>query len=270
MPKPRLTIHQRELRREKDAIADALTPIVYEEYQRVMRAMVTRLRRIDRTRPKLRKAGYTTSGLWERFRERMRVRIMQGIKSGVISLESLVVAFLAKQPGIPPVEINTTDFARAFEDQLGLRIVGIENSLRREVGRKVVAWYNTPGSKLGDIIDDLTNEETGLFTRSRAERVARTEVTRLNSMVQERVAEQVGAKEWWWGTRNDASVCKRDKRWMKGPDGQMYTGCRELHGRRFLIGQPMPPDSSHPHCRCDAILIMPEVPPVPVPLEAPA
>lgn len=270
---PRLTHHNRRQRQERDALEEVLTPVVMAEYQRVLRTLVTHLRQVDQHRPQLskrltlRKADFLSASLWASFRDRMRRRIMQKIKTGAITLSQIAAAFWASR-GLPVTTIDTQAIAREVESALALRIKDIEDGLRKEVAQKVVQWYNKPGTKLSDIIQDLTSEEEGPFSRSRAERVARTEVTRVNSLVQREVGVQIGAEGWTFQTRNDQSVCHRDKRWMKGPDGNMYTGCRELHGKRFSMRDTFPPDSTHPNCRCSPSIIAPSMRNQP-PLKAP-
>jgi uncharacterized protein with gpF-like domain len=106
--------------------------------------------------------------------------------------------------------------------------------------------------KLKDIVAELQPK----FGLSRARMIATTEITRLNSGVQTRIAESLGITEWWWQTRRDQSVCFRP---LIGPDGRKWNGCKALHGQVFKIGQHMPPDGSHPGCRCDGVLIIPKL-----------
>jgi hypothetical protein len=59
----------------------------------------------------------------------------------------------------------------------------------------------------------------------------------------------VGLDEWWVNTKRDQLVCTRQ---IEGPDGQIYQGCRALHGKRLKRGQKMPP--FHCNCRCSSVI----------------
>lgn len=189
-----------------------------------------------------------SQGLYDTFKKRLHDRLMAEIKAGALVLAAINLDMLIKQMG-EPIEIDTDKIAASYESMLGERITKTEESIKRMVGNKVVNWYSRDGSTLGELVDELS----GTFDRKRAQLIAVTEVTRLNSNVQEHTARQIGVTEWWWATRQNESVCTRP---MSGPDGRKYNGCRGLHGKVFKIGDPMPPDGSHPGCFCSPILVM--------------
>lgn len=145
-------------------------------------------------------------------------------------------------------------FSQGIESELGERIVMVEQSLKRTVGRKIVAWYNSPNTTMESVVNQLQEK----FGVNRAKLISQNEITYLHSRVQEETAVKIGVETWWWSTRRDQIVCKKP---LTGPDGYTYQGCRELHGKIFTIGQPMPPGGSHIGCRCTAILIVPHTPP---------
>jgi hypothetical protein len=166
---------------------------------------------------------------------------MEALLGGSISLYSLLTMRVAEQP----LELDTDAIARELEYQVGERITQVTNTIKREVGRRIVAWYNSPGMPMQTIINQLRPA----FGINRAALIATTEITDLHSRVQDRIMADVGLDEWWVNTKRDQLVCTRQ---IEGPDGQIYQGCRALHGKRFKRGQKMPP--FHCNCRCSSVI----------------
>ena len=250
---PRMTAYQRKIRKAQAEIERKVARVTLAELQRLWRSLRVRLRILDEGRPRmskrlLQKEYGISQGLYDTFKKRLHDRLMAEIKAGALVLAAINLDMLIKQMG-EPIEIDTDKIAASYESMLGERITKTEESIKRMVGNKVVNWYSRDGSTLGELVDELS----GTFDRKRAQLIAVTEVTRLNSNVQEHTARQIGVTEWWWATRQNESVCTRP---MSGPDGRKYNGCRGLHGKVFKIGDPMPPDGSHPGCFCSSILVM--------------
>ena len=251
-------MRQTEYRRRNTA----LTEEIFEELQKVsqdelnwlFRQIRYKVRRLDGQRmkvttgsPRLQKSYVVSGNLWDFFVQRMRRAVTKAIVKGAIKLAALQRNHFLS---FKPVEFDPEEFAKFIEPEIGERIVGVTKTIKRQVGAKVVGWYNSPGTTMQSLVDQLKPT----FGEKRARLIAQTEVTRLNSEVKRLTAEQIGATEWWWSTRRDNLVCVKP---LKGPDGKVYKGCRELHGKTFDIGYLMPPDGSHPGCRCDPVLVPP-------------
>jgi uncharacterized protein with gpF-like domain len=258
---PRLSAYQRDIRNQCDALDEVLTSITLAELQRLWRHLRAKIMRIEAIRPQapaLQKQYTITQGLWDMFRQHLHDRLLTELMAGTITLDALHAQHLERLLG-ESAHIDTGELARAMESELATRITHTTNLLQRKVANRIVGWYNSPGSTVRDLMDELSPE----FGVVRASAIGQTEVTRLNSKVQEAVANKLGIGEWIWDTRNDQDVCTRR---MKGPDGAMYKGCHELHGKVFKIGMPMPPDGSHVACRCAPRLrLKPRAIPAPTP-----
>jgi hypothetical protein len=251
----RRTEHQRKVDAAEAELEAMIQVIALEELNRLFRGVQLKLRRINQYRPKahpnhtrLTKADVTGTSLWDLFKGRLLSRLMEALLGGSISLYSLLTMRVAEQP----LELDTDAIARELEYQVGERITQVTNTIKREVGRRIVAWYNSPGVTMQTIINQLRPA----FGINRAALIAATETTNLHSLVQTEIMTRLGYDEWWWETKRDNLVCVRP---MKGPDGQTYNGCRALHGKRFKLGQPMPPDGSHVSCRCASHVVIPTV-----------
>jgi hypothetical protein len=246
------TVHLRKVARETARIEAELQSIALAELQRAWRDVRSRLKQLDEQRPKiqqrsrLRKDTYFHTDLWSLVESRLRDRLMDKIKAGAISLMALNSEYILSAIG-QGVELDTEAFANQYSDLLGQRITQATETLRRSTSRKIVSWYNSPGRTLADITGELSPD----FGDVRAERIARTEISHLHTQVEDNVATQLGIKMWWWSSKQDQSVCTRK---LIGPDGQVYKGCRELHGKRFSVDMPGPP--VHPNDRCRRINIL--------------
>jgi hypothetical protein len=254
MDKMRRTEHQRRVDIAEAELEAMIQVIALEELNRLFRGVQLKLRRINQYRPKahpnhtrLTKADVTGTSLWDLFRGRLRSRLMEALLGGSISLYSLLTMRVADTP----LTLDTDAIARELEYQVGERITQVTNTIKREVGRRIVAWYNSPGMPMQTIINQLRPA----FGINRAELIASNEITELDSAVQFQIAAKLGIQKYWWGSKRDSLVCVKP---ITGPDGKIYNGCRELHGKVFDINMPMPPKGSHIKCRCKAHLILPK------------
>ncbi len=239
------TEFRRKMRRISDDILADAEDAAQAELNWLYRQLQYKVRRINQFRPRtgmakseLSKYVIPQGDLWEMFRMRMQNALIKKLLSGAIALASLYNEYYALEQ---PIEINSDEFARQLEPEIGERITRVSNSIKRQVGRQVVGWYNTPGMTMNTLVGQMQST----FGRSRAALIAQNEVTSLNSGVNELIAQRTGLGEWWWSTRRDQIVCKKP---LKGPDGKIYQGCRELHGKVFKVGMPMPPKGSHIGC----------------------
>jgi hypothetical protein len=156
-------MRQTEYRR-KNAI---LNEEIFEDIQKVSQAELNwlfrqvryKIRRIDRYRsqvvsanPRLQKSYIVSGDLWAYFVERMKTAVMKALMRGVLSLFQLQQAHL---PDWKPVEFSSADLAKLIEPEVGERIVGVTDSIKRLVGRRVLAWYNSPGTTMQSLVDQL-------------------------------------------------------------------------------------------------------------------
>lgn len=246
--KPRIHL-KRQLDKREDRLQSSLQDIIADELNKLRLASYRKIRRINtvrkiyplNTEDRIAKASTIGENPWDAFRTNMQHRLLEEIRAGVVDIFAISQAILTENP----VDIDFEDFARSFESQIGQRITKVEQSIKDEVGHKIVDWYNRPGSKYGDIVGELSDT----FGVERAARIAQNEITSLDSAVQEKLMDALGLDDWAWDTKRDQLVCTKK---LKGPDGFLYEGCRGLHGKIFHRNDPKPPNGSHIGCRCKA------------------
>jgi hypothetical protein len=185
--------------------------------------------------------------MWERFREQLKKKLTREALAGAAILLALQSKVLSDDDNDL---IDRQAIARRYIDQLGQDIDGITDSIRRDISRKIIAFYNNPEMTFEQLIDSM--RIPGLIGAARAAMIAIDQIGKLHDHVMMDVADQLGIDRWWWKTMQDNKVCTHR---LIGPDGGRYQGCRALHGKIFPIKLKGPPAASHVGCRCKRILI---------------
>lgn len=253
----RITDRSRRLNVERRRIEATLQQAVQAELTLLWRRLRSSFRRLDQQRPKqarvtksqLHKANLAGAGMWESFQARLETRLLNELNAGAMTLNQIHNAHFKTQVGggFEPIEFTTAELTAMHQRRTGELIVDrlqeknsdlttrclhITRELRAQVGVAVNDWYNRPETTLQDLVDELHPT----FSEVRAQRIAITEVTFLNSRVTRSRMDRLGITEWTWDTHRDEIVCR---------------GCRSLHGRKFHRDDAMPP--LHPNCRCSPI-----------------
>lgn len=129
----------------------------------------------------------------------------------------------------------------AYVDKHAAKLVTQVSDTTRD---QIVAALRS-GLEAGDSIPDLTKriEESGAFARSRAELIARTEVTSVSNNAGRESLQT-------WARENDARVLKQ---WLATPDDRTRDEHRELDGEEQPIGKAFSNGlqaPGEPNCRC--------------------
>lgn len=127
------------------------------------------------------------------------------------------------------------------QHQVGRNIRRIGSDTRSAVDAKIRGWYATD---LG--MDALINDLSREFGENRARLIAITETTAISSTVTRELMRAGGLSRWTWETLRDELVC--------------VAICAPNHGQVFTFNDPMPPDASHPGCRCQSAPVLPDGP----------
>jgi uncharacterized CHY-type Zn-finger protein len=130
---------------------------------------------------------------------------------------------------IPIGEVITDYMARG---DTRITNIGIDTEIK--VNQIISDWFNTDAG-LPDLIAQLSQ----YFSPERAALIATTEMAYVASAVSYNQMKQYGIERWQWDAFNDAVVCDL---------------CLDLMAQSkqkpFTLDDPMPPDPSHPRCRC--------------------
>lgn len=164
--------------------------------------------------------------LWEMFSDDFVGILMHGVNGGISGLGD--IANLINVDNLTSLIIAYGRTYRA--DWLKL----ISETTRDFVEKSTLEWVAS-GDPLSELIKTLSNPELGVFSKTRAARIATTEVTRLYSLGNKLAWEQSGTvKEFIWQTANDEAVCPI---------------CGSRHNQVYPLEQ-MKEIPAHPNCRC--------------------
>ncbi len=135
-----------------------------------------------------------------------------------------------------PAPVDPMEIVRAYELRTGRQISGIADDTQAEVMDMITAWYNTDAG-MPELIDQLGS----VFSEARAEMIARTEASYISSQVSIEMMGQFGIKYWNWDLGDEVGgypceIC------LAMADSNPHT-----------LDDPMPPDASHPNCRCGIV-----------------
>jgi len=119
-------------------------------------------------------------------------------------------------------------------DRDATRIKNIPVDTEKQVNEIIAEWYKTDQG-LPELIGILER----LFGAARAELIATTEMAYVASFVARNQMKEYGITHWIWDAFKDGVTCDI---------------CLDLMARSrstpFTLDDPMPPDPSHPRCRC--------------------
>jgi hypothetical protein len=142
--------------------------------------------------------------------------------------------------GMPNVDVDVEAAVRAYQDRIGRRISNIADDTMLDVQKAISDWYVS-----GEDFSSLMKKLETIFGPKRAERIARQEINNLNSQIALEFMRKYGVEDWVWDAMGE-NPCMQELY----ISGHSYAGCRELNGKRFSVGAPMPPDAAHVNCEC--------------------
>ena len=141
--------------------------------------------------------------------------------------------------GYEPFRIDPQDVLAQYQMRMRRNLGDIAANTKRDVERAVVTWYNSPRG-LPDLIRDLEQ----YFSPSRASLIGTTEMAYVSSTVADLMMGQYGIQLWQWDAFQDGVTCPL-----------CFSLMEQSRQTPFRRGDPMPPDPSHPRCRCGVYFI---------------
>jgi SPP1 gp7 family putative phage head morphogenesis protein len=174
------------------------------------------------------------------IRDHMQTEFHLGAQESAKALAAGEQAWFASQglKYVPPSgKALYAQYIQEFEHKRG-GFKSIADGTTDDVLGKVHEWYDNPGS-----VNDLRSALHDQFTPYNAERVARSESTRMASVQTTSMMADWGETKWRWES-NGQNPCDE---------------CSALDGQVFELGEmEMPPDGTHPNCDCSASTLLPD------------
>lgn len=229
----RRQIDQAKRKGEPD-IAKAVYPLFQQQLKWVTRDLRKgNLRhRLKKNDGVLYKAGAYPDN-WMAWRTMFKDTLRGAVKDGAGFLWTAEQKYFASY-GYDPMRIDMADVIDNYMLRGDTRITDIDMYTEAQVNRIVADWYNTDAG-LPDLIAQLSN----IFGETRAEMIASTEMAYVASTIAVQQMNQYGITNWYWDAFDDGVTCEV---------------CLDLMAQSkanpFTLSDPMPPDISHPRCRC--------------------
>lgn len=156
--------------------------------------------------------------------------------TGLGDIENLVWV----SQGYAPLTYLPGDVVADYQRRIGRNLDDLATDTMAAVEREITEWYIS-----GDPFPALMSRLDRWFDDNRITTIAETEISNLVSQMVLQAMISYGWGEWYWDALGEIPCT--DTQVIQGVS---YGGCLELHGKTFKIGDPMPPDASHPRCHC--------------------
>jgi hypothetical protein len=173
-------------------------------------------------------------GDWQWWIDEFNRELQKILGKQVKSLANIEDAFFAPS-GKPPKNWDPDQVILDYQDRVGLKITNIPTDTLNMTQERISTWYQGQGT-LPDLIASLST----IYNPSRAELIASTEMNFLASEISLQQMQYMDIGAWLWDAFADAcSIC-----------GALQA---QSQVTPFKPGDPMPPDASHPRCRCGVL-----------------
>ena len=167
--------------------------------------------------------------LWKELGEDFVGILFHGILGGA---ELLPGGGTGEGVDMDKINITMVKYAKDYRDKW---LSKIDETTRQYVEEIITNWLLS-GDPLSVLINSLIEDTGGMFSKTRAKRIAVTETTRLHALGNKMAWEEAGTvKEWRWNTANDELVCPI---------------CRPNNGKLFPLAELDSRLPAHVNCRC--------------------
>jgi SPP1 gp7 family putative phage head morphogenesis protein len=227
------------LRKDKNRDYRDMRDYMIDQLERVRRRVVSELRSDQRFQKDI------DIAFWNEIREWFETDL-QLMFIGMANTAAEAVLGTEGMPALDIAELNAPITEWAL-DHAGELIGDAISTTREGIGRAVANYFSTPGTTIGDLIEQINDGP--LFSGSRAEMIAVTEVTRAYS------EGQIAA---WTKAEQDYAV-QVEKIWNTNNDDRVCVICEPLNNKPETpeggfdpsgVGPGIPFPPAHPRCRC--------------------
>ena len=248
----RLVQRRRLIKKTRAAAEAKVAKVVYDQLQSRFRSLKRELRKGNlRKRLKkfyksqaLAKAGQDqppadplqNPGMdpqaWQDWMDSFVDTLVEALEDGADEVGT-VESEIWTERGYPKYTVTPQMVIDNYMARYGRQITDISDDTRDAVINTVEEWYNT-NEGLPSLISSLTQH----FDMTRAELIAATEMGYVSSEISYEMMIDFGINKWIWDAFDDWITCPL---------------CESLNGQVFNVEDKMPPDASHPRCRCGVL-----------------
>jgi len=177
---------------------------------------------------------------WENWKEELTVAILLGLFLAVNTLGTIENKIMTSR-GRDELTFDAEALILAYQLRTGNRIDAAALVTMAAVERIIANWFVSE--------DDFSSLITSLkryFNDSRVDTITRTMIGDLHAQMIIQQMSSYGLTTWYWDHKGEDIPCTNPITMV----GKTYAGCKELNGKVFRLGDPMPPNASHPSCHC--------------------
>lgn len=178
-------------------------------------------------------------GEWDNFKRALMIALLMGLFEALDSFADIENEFWSSRSQ-EELSYDAGILIGAYQLRTGRPLEDIAKTTLEGVERLVAKWYDDNAS-----FPDLIRSLDRYFNDTRLATIATTETGNLLAQMTLQQLVEYGLENWYWDAMGE-DPCH-------SPlfiQGVTYKGCSDLNGRRFKVGDPMPPDASHPSCQC--------------------
>lgn len=178
---------------------------------------------------------------WDSWGDAFSEALQSALVDSVVFVEGVESDYFSSI-GYDVVGLDPRQVVEAYQERVGLQITHISDDTLAAVQEQITAWFQTDAA-----LPELISSLEALFSPYRAELIATTEMGFIASQVALEQMKNLGIEGWWWDAIMDGATCDICSGLM----------IEQNSGKPFEIGDAMPPDASHPHCRCGVLYAEP-------------
>jgi hypothetical protein len=248
-----ILLRARESATEK--VADKIAPVFRKQFKRLerflrksnLRKRLAKLDTGDKVSPALvedlfKQEDSLTSNTeeWEKWKEELTLALLLGLFLAVEELGAAENRIMTSR-GRDALTYDAAALILAYQLRTGETLDGAALVTFAAVERIISDWYVTD-----DSFSDLMASLKRYFNETRVHTLSNTAVGNLHAQMIIQQMTSYGLTNWYWDHKGEDIPCSNPIT----VKGYTYAGCRELNGKVFQIGDPMPPDAAHPNCHC--------------------
>ncbi len=228
---------RRLLLQARDAGQERVSDVAYKLLSSQYKVLERELRRAN-LRKRLKKTDglykQNDAGKWQWFIDQFNKEVSEALAKEAANLMNIEDEFFAPS-GADPKAWNYEQIVEDYQSRIGRKIKRIGEDTLSDVQEAIANWYKTDKS-LPQLIQDLEQ----YFSHYRAKMIAATEMNYLASEVSYQQMQYMGIERWLWDAFADACDICLDLQ-------------QQSNAQPFTLNDPMPPDASHPNCRCGVL-----------------
>ena len=177
---------------------------------------------------------------WERWKEELTLALLLGLYLAIQEIGRVENRIMVSR-GREELTFDAEALILAYQLRTGERIDAAALVTMVAVERIIAEWYSSEEA-FPKLIEDLKR----YFGDTRVDTLSRTLVGDLHAQMIIQQMQSYGLTEWYWDHKGEDVPCTNPITML----GKTYAGCKELNGKVFRLGDPMPPDAAHPNCHC--------------------